>query len=453
VALLGVDAAVHAEGCRLSSGADLLGADVGGISPGVKRWGSVAGVTAYSFSTTVCNVGDAGEPFEAFTSDHPVIAMNLYRLHQGRFEQIGMSWVKHTFGSATGSFCCQCQDPGSGQLLGVGCSDPYSSDTNGNQAGFGGMSGLGPRSDIDPVTGLFPFPYTTQGASGDAIYKRLQVRNADLDPALNPGAQYFGEIHYIGRQDAIAGNRNNNMAYRPAVVGSFVDGGWNVALSGITRQGTPAIMAWSASDPQVLDAIADVPLDGRFILSSRSTDNGDGTWRYEFALYNMNSGRAAGRFSVPIGAGVTVSDVGFHDVDSHSGEVYDSTDWSVQVGAGAVTWSTDDFATDPDANALRWGALYSFRFDADRPPATVGATIGLFAPGSPSSVGASAFAPAPAGAPGDLDGSGAVDITDLLTLLAAWGPCPAPCPPCGADLDGDCQVGVTDLLVQLANWG
>jgi hypothetical protein len=56
--------------------------------------------------------------------------------------------------------------------------------------------------------------------------------------------------------------------------------------------------------------------------------------------------------------------------------------------------------------------------------------------------------------PGDLDGDGMVGITDLLLLLAAWGPCPDPCPPsCAADFDGDCAVGIIDLLVLLANWG
>ncbi len=51
---------------------------------------------------------------------------------------------------------------------------------------------------------------------------------------------------------------------------------------------------------------------------------------------------------------------------------------------------------------------------------------------------------------GDLDGDCHVGITDLLSLLAAWGPCPPPCP---ADLDGDGAVGITDLLLLLANWG
>lgn len=54
---------------------------------------------------------------------------------------------------------------------------------------------------------------------------------------------------------------------------------------------------------------------------------------------------------------------------------------------------------------------------------------------------------------GDLDGSGGIDIVDLLDLLGAWGPCPGPCPPtCAADLDADCDVGITDLLLLLANW-
>ncbi|MCH8343992.1 MAG: hypothetical protein IH983_08385 [Planctomycetes bacterium] len=54
--------------------------------------------------------------------------------------------------------------------------------------------------------------------------------------------------------------------------------------------------------------------------------------------------------------------------------------------------------------------------------------------------------------PGDLDGDGVVGILDLLSLLAAWGDCPAK-GECPADLDGDGSVGILDLLALLANWG
>ena len=54
--------------------------------------------------------------------------------------------------------------------------------------------------------------------------------------------------------------------------------------------------------------------------------------------------------------------------------------------------------------------------------------------------------------PGDLDGDGSVGASDLLILLASWGPCDD-CDDCPADIDGNCNVGASDLLILLANWG
>ncbi|MHC4970424.1 MAG: hypothetical protein ACYTF4_17670 [Planctomycetota bacterium] len=57
------------------------------------------------------------------------------------------------------------------------------------------------------------------------------------------------------------------------------------------------------------------------------------------------------------------------------------------------------------------------------------------------------------GLQGDADGDCVVGVIDFLDLLAAWGPCPDPCPPsCPTDFDGDCDVGVIDFLILLANW-
>ena len=60
--------------------------------------------------------------------------------------------------------------------------------------------------------------------------------------------------------------------------------------------------------------------------------------------------------------------------------------------------------------------------------------------------------PAPPCAPlclADLDGNGDVGASDLLALLASWGPCEE----CTADLDGNGDVGASDLLALLAGWG
>ena len=53
---------------------------------------------------------------------------------------------------------------------------------------------------------------------------------------------------------------------------------------------------------------------------------------------------------------------------------------------------------------------------------------------------------------GDLDGDGDVDAADLVSLLAAWGPCP-PASDCDADLSEDGKVGVGDMIILFDNWG
>ena len=70
-----------------------------------------------------------------------------------------------------------------------------------------------------------------------------------------------------------------------------------------------------------------------------------------------------------------------------------------------------------------------------------------------AAISAAVDGPDDTGVIGDLTGDGLVDVQDLLSLLSAWGRCPAPCPPsCSGDLNGDCQVDTADLLQMLANW-
>lgn len=50
--------------------------------------------------------------------------------------------------------------------------------------------------------------------------------------------------------------------------------------------------------------------------------------------------------------------------------------------------------------------------------------------------------------PGDVNGDGTVDVTDLLAVMDDWGPCSG----CSADLNGDGLVNVVDLLEVMAGW-
>ena len=217
----------------------------------IQKYGIVGDITGYSVGTHVVNVGDEEMPWAAATNQHPVIAQHMYRMTNKRIEQIGISWVKHGFGSlAWDLFNCGCVDPGDPEVIGVGCSDPYTAGLNGDQAGWRGIAGLGPRSEVNAALGMFSFPYGSQGQSGNAIYKRLQVKTSDLDPALNLNAQYFVEGQYVTPHDAQAGNGANSVAHRPVQPTTF-NNGWNLQFTGDTVPGLPAIYAWQAAFPDV----------------------------------------------------------------------------------------------------------------------------------------------------------------------------------------------------------
>ncbi len=370
----------------------------GGVGPdvtvyaleGVQNFGAVGGIRAYSIGTRSCNQGDVplnwcDEPGGCgggtTDEDHPVIAQNLYRLKDGRFEQIGMSWLKHGFTalqiSAPGCGDGSCS-PTNGNFLGVGCTDPYSTGLNGSRP-------LGLRSEVNAANGEYPFPYTEIG-SNDVADQRMQVRETDLDPAQNPGALYWIEGQYVAPDDAAAGNGLNNASYQAA----FVSGtSFNITPSGPTVQELPAIAAWQVADPLVEFGPADVPSTPvqRFHAARKVTDLGGGNFHYEYAVHNLNSDRSARSFTVAFPGAATISNAGFHDIEHHSGEPYATTDWTIDTSTpGAVTWSTDTFATDPNANALRWGTMFSFWFDATSDSAGITHTLGLFKPGTPTEI-------------------------------------------------------------------
>ncbi|MEO6333618.1 MAG: carboxypeptidase-like regulatory domain-containing protein, partial [Pyrinomonadaceae bacterium] len=95
------------------------------------------------------------------------------------------------------------------------------------------------------------------------------------------------------------------------------------------------------------------------------------------------------------GSGVTLSNLGFHAPPQHPGWGADGTAgnagfssaaWVPTQTGSSVSWSSETIALNSNANALRWGTLYNFRFDSNRPPQAVSATIGFFKTGAPITV-------------------------------------------------------------------
>ena len=353
--------------CNSSTGPDVI---VGELYD-VNDYNSVGDIAAFSVGTYSCNIGDEVLDWISNTNDHPTIAQAMYRISNGRIEQVGQSWLKHGFFALQDTLCCPTCTASSSEYLGVGCGDPYSAGLNGSQ------SGLGPKFEVNPYTGEFVFPATDLNDTGNSIYKRLQVAHSDLQA----GGQFVVEGHYIAKDDAAAGNQANNASWRPV---NITGGGsnWGISLSGYTHREDPAIRAWQFYDSSVQLTDHFLSQDGMVIVGVKTTNNGNGTWDYEYAVQNVYSERGVRTFVVPVTSGATVSNIGFHDVDYHSGEPFDGTDWTATVSGDSVQWSTSTYASNPNANALRWGTLYNFRFTCTASPDTGSILLGLFKPGA-----------------------------------------------------------------------
>jgi hypothetical protein len=281
-------------------------------------------------------------------------------LKDGQFDQLGMSWLKHGYLALAQDYCCVCQNPGTGTILGVGCSDPYGAQTNGSQGG------LGPRWEVDPFTGDFSYPFSTAGQSGNSLYKRIQVPVSDMDPSNNPGARYFVEAQYVHPDEAAYSNQFNNVSYREVTVSPGTS--HSLQFAGTTQVTEPAILAWAAIQPGVHIETADFVEKGRVFLASGTQDNGDGTWSYDYALYNMNHAVGLSGLRIPVDISSTVTEDSFHGVPHHSGDPQESTPWPFSRDATGLEWRTDSIDQNPNANLVTWGTLYSFSFKSDHAP-------------------------------------------------------------------------------------
>ena len=396
--------------------------NVNGVAASINLTFSINGAntiipcSAYAIGTDACNKGDYWAEWVSRTAGsnrHPVIAQNMYRYYvagsgtaTARFEQIGKSWLKHGFLSLNDNACGTCQrPPAGGDQLGVNCSDIYSASLNGSQGN------LGARSDVNATNGFFPI-VPNIGTTVNATSLRLVVPRSQLSTST-VNNRYFAEAHYVTHDDAQWDLGLNNMTFAevtPASIHSSNVVMNNAAFTNAQRKERGAIWAWSYIDPSVkivnadlmvANAVPTFPLPvlsvgsrafptsikTRYQVASKVYPLGGGMFRYEYAVFNINSDRSAGSISFPLPAEATVSNIGFNAPLTHSGEIYSNNTWTTSRVGDTLVFATQPFATNANANALRWSTMYNFRFDSNVAPTVGQADLGLFKPATgPSSL-------------------------------------------------------------------
>jgi hypothetical protein len=355
-----------------------------------------AGVrVAISLSATLVNQGPGTiEWYRAIAPDgtvgaHPFLAMQLYRLDaDGSFRQIGGSDVKHAFYAVNSG--CSCSG---GHRLFAGCGDTYGVTNNSDRYYFAPRSevsmhpeawasrwtslgshfdgfGVGPPADADD------FRSHGGNAEHDAFEHRLVVAESEL---ATPGARYFVEAWYATPRDS---NVWNNLARRE-VTPTFDGALWTFPFADAGLALGPAVDAWvdPASPPAGAASTTVTTADGRLRLASRATDLGDGRYRYDYALFNLDLDRRIDRLAVPVWLAASPLFRGAGALPA--------TPWVATTAGGEAAWEGGA------ADALDWGTLYGFSFVASAPPADGIVTLRAVESGDPASFDAAAKVPQP----------------------------------------------------------
>ena len=347
--------------------------DVGLVGASLSSVARGGGFVAAAPASTLANVGSTEVPwYRKFTTprppynndQHPFLIWNMYRLSNGRMEQVGVSALKHAF--VTVNTVCGCPD---GSVLWVTCQDTYGVGNNDS------ANDMGPRIELNPRTGIWKrcgsvYDPDCDGNStslpamnGPTDFRRMPMLETDLQ---TPGAQYFFDSWYIVRDDV---NIYNTMGYRQ--VTPTLGASWTFpTVTGLTLGAVvdtwvnPASPGPNAENKRIAD------LEGNLTVAVRATDLGGGQWRYEYAVMNHDFFRRIRSFSVPLPKGAVVTNTTFHDVDRNA-----TTDWVPTATAGtAITWNL------PDAGPGRitllgqpWGTLYNFGFQTNVAPSAASA--------------------------------------------------------------------------------
>ena len=403
-----------------------------GNASGVSTYGTatVNGQVVRSFAvgTNTWNIGNRPMEWVSSGSNHPKLFQNIYRAKGKQFHHVALGWGKRGFAVANGQISASfgpCVTATTGTMpskLGIGCTDPYGAGTN------AGQSNLGPRFDVNPITGAFTAGNATgliPAVTTSNIDRRCVGLDSDFQPPASTGATYYAEAFVVTPDDAQWGNSRNNYSTRKlAAFPTLNPGSTSQNLTFATTPNyrataiehfaadTPGVSltftdfyerqnafldkyeSWETGEPTIVVRAAPVSTTaqafGRFITTSSATDNGDGTWTYDYAVMNVNSHRSGGsvRFKLPAGADVT-GQSSFAPM-YHSGDRFRNVPWNYDKDASRAQWTVDP-ATEQRAvagvgtvtfnpNAIMFGAVHTYRFTVNKPPANGWFHLGLFRP-------------------------------------------------------------------------
>jgi hypothetical protein len=350
-----------------------VGVDVRLVTIGAIDWkGNVSGSDEIVIapSAELENVGTADVPwYLKFTSNsppynndqHPFLTWYVFREIDNRFEQIGLSGVKHAFFST--NINCSC--PG-GNVLGVGCGDVYSSGNN-NQA-----NALGPRDEITAFEGLWencgsffdPMPCTgqqqnTAGSTASGL-NRLSISPSDIVPNL------YMQAWYLIRDDTNIFNSMGYDQFNPALVNTT----WVMNRSNNFNSG-PAIHNYvpanSMSTNQASKTVA--TNEGHYTVAVKVVDLGNDLYRYNYAIENYDFDPKFNQFTLPLNDSPLITDMVFSDPDNNN-----LNDWDFIFSNNQLQVTGDS------TNEQDWGMLFSFSFTAPAPPKQGVFTINIAEP-------------------------------------------------------------------------
>ena len=337
------------------------------------------GEVGIGFGHAFCNAGTVHVPWATspttqgqMTDVHFKIAFLIARESGGRMVQVSKrgSGVKHSRVTYNlGSSNCGACGSGPSSTFRMGCYDAYSTGFNGNQFN------LGPSSEIDPWTGswnpvgsyfdrgdpMVGGAAATDGVQSltssqvgafDSVKNRITVDEAEL---IVPSSTFYGQVHLVCEGEPVANRGNNQMSDRLSFNWSGTS--WSTSNLGGDVAGS-VLNNWTGATVNVGGDGLD---NGRFAVGARVTGPSAGVYHYEYAVHNIDNSRGGGTFRIPLPSGVTVTNIGFRDIDGAG-----ANDWNVQQTSSELVFTSP--GAGPDFNPVDWNTLYNFWFDCDSAP-------------------------------------------------------------------------------------